>query len=307
MQFIRDVKQGQFTQGTVVTIGNFDGLHLGHQQLLTAVRRAASENKWSSVMMTFEPNPKEFFAPEKPIPRLMRFIEKWQALEPFDLDYLCCLRFDKKMAALTAEAFVKQILVEKFNVKLIIVGDEFRFGAKRAGDIALLKSLGRQYGFNVDAQSQSVGQFGKRISSSRVREALAAGDFEAVKHLTGRHYVMTGKVAYGNQIGRKLGFPTANIHLQRKKSPLSGVFVVEVEGLADKPLPGVASLGYRPVFDGKQMMLEVHLFDFDKMIYGKRLTVTFLHKIRDEENYPTVAALIKQIENDVIVAKKYFA
>lgn len=303
MKLIRDLQQ--FSTPTIVTIGNFDGVHKGHQTLIEALMTASCELKLPSVLLTFEPNPVEFFSPQAQMPRLMRFSEKWQVIEKYGVDYFCCLRFNAALANLSAEDFVKKILVDQLRAKKIIIGDDFRFGAKRRGDAALLKSLGKTYGFTVDALPQSLYQ-NNRISSTRVRDALKTGDFETVSALTGRSFCLTGKVAYGDQIGRKIGFPTANIHLQRKQVPLMGIFVVLVHGLRDHALSGVASVGYRPTFNGKKIVLEVFLFDFDETIYSQRITVEFLFKIRDELYFNSVDELIVEIKKDVAVAKAYF-
>lgn len=304
MKLIRD--PFQHPMQSVVTIGNFDGVHKGHQTLIHALMAASHELKLPSVLLTFEPNPTEFFSPQFLMPRLMRLSEKWAVIKKYGIDYFYCLRFNAALATLSAEDFVKKILVDQLHAKKIIVGDDFRFGAKRVGDIALLKILGEKYDFTVDALPQWVYD-NERISSTRVRNSLKIGDFETVCALTGRPFYLTGKVAHGDQIGRQLGFPTANIHLRRKQVPLMGIFVVRVHGLRDAALPGVASIGYRPTFNGKKIVLEVFLFDFNEMIYGKKITVEFLSKIRDELHFDSVDELVVQIEKDVVFAREYFA
>lgn len=290
---------------SVMTIGNFDGMHIGHQRLIQALIDSAKQMHLPSVLMTFEPHPTEFFSPHAPAARLMRFSEKWKAAEKQSVDYLCCLKFNAALADMTAEDFVKNILVNQFGVKKIIIGDDFRFGAKRLGDVTLLKSLGKQYGFAVEAISQSVCD-GERVSSTRIRNALKIGDFELVKQLTHQPFTLSGRVAHGDKMGRQLGFPTANIHLHRKQVPVMGIFVVRVHGLHDRSLPGVASVGYRPTFHGKQIVLEVFLFDFNEVIYGRKITVEFLSKIRDELHFDSVPELIEQMKNDVKIAKQYY-
>src|SRR3990167_1313483 len=260
---------------SVVTIGNFDGVHLGHQRLIEMLCLSARQLQLPSVVLTFHPHPSEYFHKDKPAARLMRFREKWKALEPYEIDYLYVARFNAALAKLSAEEFIQKILVDQLQAKKIIVGDDFQFGAKRLGNVALLKALGRKYGFEVEALTQTMHER-ERISSSRIREALRQNEFMTVRTLSGRAYTLSGKIAYGNQIGRTLGFPTANIHLRRKQVPMMGIFVVRVFGLSQAPLPGVASVGYRPTFNGKEILLEVHLLDFDKIIYGKRLTVEFI-------------------------------
>lgn len=291
---------------SVITIGNFDGVHIGHQRLINTVITASRELKLPSVLISFEPHPTEFFRPKSPAPRLMRFAEKWHAVKKTGIDYFCCLKFNATLAQLSAEDFVKTILVDQLGAKKIIIGDNFRFGAKRLGDVALLKTLGKKYHFEVEAISQSLYD-GDRISSTRVRNALKKGDFKAVFALTNKPFCLTGRVAYGDQIGRQLGYPTANIHLNRKQVPLMGIFVVRVHGLDNRVLPGVASVGYRPTFHGKKIVLEVFIFDFDEIIYGRKITVEFLSKIRDELHFDSVPELIVQIEKDVVIAKQYHA
>lgn len=303
MKLIRDPFKKKIT--SVITIGNFDGMHIGHQKLMNTLTTAKHELKLPSVFVTFEPNPAEFFMPHAPMPRLMRFSEKWNFVKQFSVDYFCCLKFNAALAHLSAEAFVKSILVDQLGAKKIIVGDDFRFGAKRLGDIDVLKTLGKKYGFIVDALPQSMYEK-KRISSSRVRDALKQGDFKIIPALIDRTFSLTGKVAYGAQIGRQLGYPTANIHLHRKQVPLMGIFIVRVHGLDNKIYHGVASVGYRPTFNGKQIILEVFIFDFDALIYGKKITVEFLEKIRDEAHFDSIPELIVQIEKDVLVAKRFF-
>ncbi len=303
MKLIRDPFQQKLQ--SVITIGNFDGVHCGHQRLIETLIQSSHDLKLPSVLLTFEPHPTEFFSPISPAPRLMRFSEKWHFIKTYGIDYFYCLKFNKQLAQLSAEDFVKKVLVDQLGVKKIIIGDNFRFGAKRLGDVTLLKTLGKNYGFDVEAISQSMVR-GDRISSSRVRDALHEGNFKMVSELTNHSFCLTGRVAYGDQIGRTLGFPTANIHLHRKQVPLMGIFVVRVHGLKNKILPGVASVGYRPTFDGKKIILEVFLFDFDEVIYGQKITVEFLEKIRDEVYFDSVSKLITQIEKDVEIAKKYF-
>lgn len=303
MQLIRDISI-QLTQ-SIVTIGNFDGVHKGHQQLIQQLVSDAHQLNISSVLLTFEPHPTELFLPNKPVARLMRVSEKWAMIESLQVDYFYCARFSKALAQLSPEAFVKKILVDQLGAKKVIVGDDFRFGAKRAGDVDLLKKLGEKYHFSVDAMSQLM-LHNDRISSSRVREAIWQGNFDYAHALTGHPFLLSGKVAYGNQIGRQLGFPTANIYLRRKKVPLMGIFVVRIHGLHNKILPGVASVGLRPTFNGKQIILEVYLFDFDEFIYGKKITVEFLAKIRDEIKFDSIELLIEHIKKDVEIAKQYF-
>lgn len=304
MQLLRDSSK-KLTR-SIVTIGNFDGVHLGHQQLIQQLVKDAHTLKIPSVFFTFEPNPTEFFAPNQPAARLMRFSEKWETVKSFGADYFYCARFNAAMARLSADDFVKIFLVDQLHAKKVIVGDDFRFGAKRTGDVELLKKLGKKYDFDVLAMPQkTIGD--ERVSSTRIRSALIQGDFEAAHELMGRVLTLSGKVAYGNQIGRTLGFPTANIYLHRKQVPFMGIFVVRVHGLRGHVLPGVASIGYRPTFNGKQIILEVFLFDFNEIIYGKKITVEFLQKIRNEEKFDSIDALVVRMKEDVRIAQAFFA
>jgi len=290
-------------QGSVITMGNFDGMHLGHQALLHKVEEVGKQLKLPTVLITFEPQPKEFFAKRQTVPRLMRLREKCVVLQGYAIDYVLCLRFNQSLANLSAEDFVKQILIDQLGVKAIIIGDDFCFGAKRAGNLALLKKCGERYNFQAIAVPTVI--FKKeRVSSTRVRHALQVGDMKLVHELLGRPYCLCGKVVYGEQRGRDLGFPTANINLHRELVPLSGVFVIRALGLGDKPYDGVANVGIRPTFNGTRVLLEVYLFDFNAEIYGHQLQVEFLHKLRDEVRFDSVEKLIKQIRQDVIDAKK---
>lgn len=304
MKLIRD-PHSQAIQ-SVVTIGNFDGVHLGHQKLMTELVAAAKTFQLPSVLLTFEPHPIEFFQKMQAIARIMRFSEKWRAVSHYAIDYFYCLRFNAALSNLSAEAFVQTILVQQLGVKKVIIGDDFQFGAKRLGTVDLLKKMGEQYGFEVQAISQLMDQ-SDRISSTRIRTALSQGDFQTVLSLTHQPFCLSGRVAYGNQIGRQLGFPTANIYLQRKQVPLMGVFIVRVHGLQGRVLAGAASIGYRPTFGGKQVLLEVHLLDFNETIYGKPITVEFIQKIRDEWYFESVEALIAKMQEDVQIARDYFA
>ncbi len=292
--------------GCVATLGNFDGLHLGHQALLKTLKQLARELKLSTVVIIFEPQPKEFFAKGQTEARLMRFREKWLGFAEWKIDYLLCLRFDRALADLAAEDFVKQILVDRLGAKAVVVGDDCRFGAKRAGDYALLKQLGEEYNFKA-IEMPSVIYDGQRVSSTRVRQALQAGDMAVMQALLGRPYRLCGRVIAGEKRGRELGFPTANIDLHRAIAPMSGIFVVRAF-LNKKSYRGVASLGVRPTFkdENARLLLEVYLFDFSKTIYGCYLEVEFLHKLREEVRFDSISALIEQMHRDVIEAEKYY-
>ncbi len=292
-------------QGAVVTLGNFDGMHLGHQALLNKLNAMRESLNLPSIVITFEPQPKEFFAKRETVPRLMRFCEKWLALKDYNIDYVFCLRFNQALASLSPEAFVKKILIDQLNAKVVIVGDDFRFGAKRAGDYTQLKQLGEKYGFQA-IEMPTIMVDNKRVSSTRVREALEAGDLNAAEKLLGRPYRLYGKVGHGDRLGRDLGYPTANVNLHRDLVPLGGIFVIRVYGLGDHPYEGVANVGTRPTVGGTRILLEAHLFDFNAEIYGHNIQVEFLHKLRDEERYDTLEELVEHIHQDVIDAKNYF-
>ncbi len=292
-------------RGCVATIGNFDGVHLGHQAIIRRLRALGEELGLPSLLITFEPYPQEFFAAEKALPRLTRFREKMDRLAEAGIDRVLCLRFDQALAQMPAQDFVRRILVEGVAVRHLVVGDDFRFGRQRQGDFAMLGALGREYGFRVENTPTFLVD-GRRVSSTWVREALTARDMELAARLLGRPYAISGRVAHGDKRGRQLGFPTANIHLRRKHVPVSGVFAVTVEGIDEQPLPGVANVGSRPTVDGVRSLLEVHLFDFDGDIYGRHVQVNFLHRIRAEQKFAGLEALKRQIGQDCIAARAYF-
>jgi riboflavin kinase/FMN adenylyltransferase len=290
-----------------LTIGNFDGVHVGHRTMLGRLTEAARRRELPAAVMTFDPQPQEFFAPDQAPARLTSLREKLGLLREQGAQRVYVLRFDYRFAQLSAEAFVTRVLVRGLDVKWLLVGDDFRFGARRAGDFGMLKSMGRHYGFDVEAMhSVSVG--GQRVSSTAIRTRLEAGDLVGARPLLGRDYTITGRVVRGDRLGGKLGYPTANVQLKRLRPPLSGVFVVEVEGLEPHALPGVASIGTRPtVKERGEPTLEVHLFDFDRRIYGRRICVRFLSKLREEEKYATVDDMVKQIDRDAAAARDYHA
>ncbi len=292
---------------TVLTIGNFDGLHLGHRAMLERLAAKARELKLPAAVMTFEPHPRELFTPEQAPARLTSMREKMALLESCGVDRTYVCRFDRKLASLTADQFIDDILVRGLAVRHVIIGDDFRFGRGRSGDFAMLERAGAAKGFSCEAM-HTVEVDGERVSSSAVRETLAAGDLEHAARLLGRPYVIAGRVVHGGKIGRKLGYPTANIQLKRKRIALTGVFAVTVSGLDKRHLPGAASLGVRPTLgQGLQPVLEVHLFDFDREIYGAHVTVHFLHKLRDEAKFDSFEALTAQIARDVETTQAYFA
>jgi riboflavin kinase/FMN adenylyltransferase len=291
--------------GCVATIGNFDGVHLGHQAVLGQLAEKADALGLPLVVITFEPQPQEFFRPEQSPPRLTRFREKVQALKRYAVDRVVVLRFDERFAQQAADAFIQKLLVDGLGVKYLVVGDDFRFGKGREGDFARLQSAGKEHGFEV-VSMHTFALDHKRVSSTRVRAALAAGDLNEAEKLLGRTYRMSGRVAHGDKRGRTIGFPTANIHLHRKAIPLRGVYVVELYGVEGEPVPGVANLGTRPTVDGMRTLLEVHLFDFNRDIYGAHVHVDFLHKLRDERRFESFEELKAQILLDAEQARDYF-
>ncbi|MFN2338446.1 MAG: bifunctional riboflavin kinase/FAD synthetase [Gammaproteobacteria bacterium] len=292
-------------RGCAVTIGNFDGVHLGHQAVLGQLAERAAELGLPMVLITFEPQPQEFFSPATAPPRLTRLREKLEALRRYAVERVLVLRFDARLAALTADQFIQRVLVEGLDIRYLVVGDDFRFGQGRAGGFHLLQDTGARQGFQVvNMHTFAIG--GARVSSTRVRTALAQGDLETAEALLGRPYRISGRVAAGEQRGRTIGFPTANIHLHRHQSPLQGVYAVELFGLEQEPLPGVANLGRRPTVGGTRLQLEVHLFDFDQQIYGRNVHVNFLRRIRDERTFESFDALRRQIDADATQARAFF-
>jgi len=292
-------------RGCVATLGNFDGVHLGHQAVIGQLADKAEALRLPTLVMLFEPQPQEFFAPAKAPPRLMRLREKLQALRRYAVDRVLCVRFDRAFAGLEPEDFVRRVLVEGLGVKYLVVGDDFRFGHKRRGDFAMLQAAGREHGFQV-VNMHSLTIDGERVSSTRIRAALAAADLATAEKLLGRPYRMCGRVARGDRLGRTLGVPTANLHLHRHDSPLKGVYVVEVFGLPGEPLPGVANVGTRPTVGGTRLLLEAHLLDFDRDIYGQYVHVDFLHKLRDEKRFGSLDELKAKMRQDIADARAFF-
>ncbi|MDD2743760.1 MAG: bifunctional riboflavin kinase/FAD synthetase [Rhodocyclaceae bacterium] len=290
---------------SAVAIGNFDGVHRGHAALLMHLVDAARAADLPATVLTFEPHPREFFAPESAPARLSTLREKLELLAEAGVEQVMVCRFNAKFAALSAQQFIDSVLVAGLCTRHLIIGDDFRFGKARVGDFSLLQSAGAVAGFSVEAMS-SVTVDGERASSSAVRKALAAGDMAQAASLLGRPYVIDGSVRHGDKIGRQLGFATANIRIKHNPLPMSGVFAVEVAGLGDKPLPGVANLGIRPTLGGTRPLLEVHLFDFERDIYGAHLSVRFVHKLRNEQRFPNLDALKAQIAADAAAARAFF-
>ncbi|HWS03529.1 MAG TPA: bifunctional riboflavin kinase/FAD synthetase [Gammaproteobacteria bacterium] len=293
-------------RGCAATIGNFDGVHLGHQAVLGQLAERAAALHLPTTAIIFEPQPQEFFAPEQAPPRLTRLREKLVALRRFSVDRVLCLRFNRALAGLSAEQFVQQVLIDGLGVRYLVVGDDFHFGKDRAGNFEFLTRAGERAGFQV-AHMHSFELNAERVSSTRVRAALRAGDLHAAEQMLGRGYRMLGRVAHGDKRGRTIGFPTANLFLHRYSTPVQGVFAVELYGLESEPHYGVANVGTRPTVDGTRSLLEVHLFDFAGDIYGRQVAVEFVHKIRAEKRFDSFPELKAQIEQDAQQARTYFA
>jgi len=289
-------------KGAVATIGGFDGMHLGHQALLSVLRARAAELQAPSMVISFEPTPREYFMGTAAPSRLQRFREKFDALQATGIDYFACLRFDRRLSALSAPEFAADILRNSLGVRWMIVGHDFKFGQGREGNVATLWELGRELGFGVD-EFQPFTVDGQRISSTLVREALREGDMRRAARLLGRPYRISGRVVRGNQLGRTLGFPTANLRLQRRVIPLHGVFAVRVSGKHIGIVPAVANLGTRPVVNGIEPLLEVHLFDFNANLYGEHIDVDFVARLRDERWFPNLDELVEQMKIDAAEAR----
>ncbi len=289
-----------------LTIGNFDGVHIGHKAMLARLIDAARTRSMPSMVMTFEPQPQEFFAPDQAPTRLTSLREKLELLDAAGIDIVFVCRFDYAMAQMPADRFVEGIVSGALGTRWLLVGDDFRFGARRGGNFDLLVSLAPQYGYEIE-KTGSIMHEGTRVSSTAVRACLDEGDLDGAQRFLGRRYSISGRVERGDGIGSGLGYPTANVRLSRPKAPLSGIFVVEVEGLDQQPLRGVASLGVRPTVKQQgRAVLEVHLFDFDRDIYGRRVDIRFLAKLRDEEKFAGVDELVVQMGLDAQQARDYF-
>jgi riboflavin kinase/FMN adenylyltransferase len=292
-------------RGCVATIGNFDGVHLGHQAVLGQLAEKAADLHLPSVVIIFEPLSREFFAQAAAPPRLTRFREKLLTLRRFSVDRVLCLRFDARLASMRAQTFIERVLVAGLNIRYLVLGDDFRFGKDREGNFSMLQAAGQTQGFQV-VNMHTFRIDGERVSSTRIREALQRGDMATAEKLLGRPYRICGRVRRGDMRGRALGFPTANLALGWPLPPVKGIFAVEVFGLEQEPLAGVASIGNRPTINGADDRLEVYLFDFEQDIYGRYLSVDLLHKIRNEACFDSLEELRREIGRDVEAAKRYF-
>ena len=295
----------------VVTIGNFDGVHLGHQAILRELQAASKRLHAPSCVVTFEPHPREFFSPHAAPTRLTSLREKCELLEQHGVARAQICRFDRSFARLSAEEFIERVLVRGLGARWVMIGEDFRFGAKRGGDLMSLKVAGRKAGFEVHAMPTVVTAVAEtmatRVSSSGLREILSAGDVERAQTLLGRPYSVSGRVVHGDKLGRTLGFPTANVQMRHNRPPLTGIYAVRVAGLGTVPLEAVASMGVRPtVTHAGEMRLEVFIFDFSDDIYGRHVRIDFIKKLRDEEKYRDLDTLKRQIAQDCAEARRFF-
>lgn len=293
-------------RGCVLTIGAFDGMHLGHQEMLRVLREHAREQGLPAVVLSFEPTPREFFARGTPPARLSRFREKVAALSSNGIDRFVCLRFNDAMRTMTRARFVDDVLVSALGTRHIVVGHDFRFARDNDGSVATLQTYGPKNGFGV-TEVPKYEIDGERVSSSLIRIALANGDLQRARKFLGRPYRMTGKVIHGAKLGRTLGFPTANLRLHRRTTPVAGVFAVRVSGDGLDRAPGVASLGTRPAVNGTELLLEAHIFDFSADLYRQYLHVDFIERLRDEQWFPSVDDLVAQMHNDACRAREILA
>ncbi len=306
MEYVRGL-QGLLEKhrGAAITVGSFDGIHLGHGALIASTCGIARALYKPAMMLTFEPLPREYLMKQDPPARLTDFRERWRVLERSDLHYLCVLRFDEKLRSLTGDEFVA-LLSDRFAASAVVVGQDFRFGRGGAGSVGLLRAAAESGKFALELVP-SVCVDGVRVSSSAVRAALAAGEFQRARDLLGRAYEMRGRVVRGQQLGRKLGYPTANILMRRRKLPFTGIFAARVRGVDANPhaaRDAVVSLGFRPTVDGTEPLLEVHVFDFDGSLYGSELDVEFVKKLRDEERFANLDALVQQMHRDAAGARE---
>jgi len=290
-------------QGCVLTIGNFDGVHLGHQQVILALVKKARELNCEAAVLVFEPQPQELFSPETAPARLCRLRDKYALLKNLGVDRLICINFNKKFASLNAEIFIKDLLVKRLAIKHLIVGDDFRFGKNRQGNFSMLEAAGQQFGFSVtDTASHKLA--GCRVSSTAIRQLLEKDDLSAAESMLGRPYSIIGKVFHGDKRGREMGFPTANVRLKRRVSPVSGVYAVQIKSQFGQHF-GVANIGSRPTVAGIRQQLEVHIFDFDNNLYGAVIEVVMLKKLRSEQKFNSLTGLIKQIAIDTEQARTF--
>ena len=298
MELVRGLHNiSQRHRGCVLTVGNYDGVHLGHQQMIGVLKARAAELRSAATVLVFEPSSKEFIDPDGAPPRLTRWRAKFLALAAQGVERLVTLRFDERMRAMTPRSFVDELIVERLGTRHLVVGDDFRYGSNAGGTIESLRAAGQEHGFGVE----QIAPFcfdGVRVSSTAVRERLELADYPGAARLLGRPYRMIGRVVRGRRLGRALGFPTANLRLMRRRPPVWGISAVWVHGIDSRPLPGVASLGTRPTVDGVEPLLEAHVFDFSGDLYGRAIEVEFVAKLRDEVKFDSLDALMVQMKID---------
>jgi riboflavin kinase/FMN adenylyltransferase len=298
MELVRGLHNiSQRHRGCVLTVGNYDGVHLGHQQMIGVLKARAAQLRSAATVLVFEPSSKEFIDPDGAPPRLTRWREKFLALAAQGVERLVTLRFDECMRAMTPRSFVDELIVERLGTRHMVVGDDFRYGSNAGGTIESLRAAGQEHGFGVE----QIAPFcfdGVRVSSTAVRERLVLADYPGAARLLGRPYRMLGRVVHGRRLGRALGFPTANLRLMRRKPPVWGISAVWVHGIDSRPLPGVASLGTRPTVNGVEPLLEAHVFDFSGDLYGRPIEVEFVAKLRDEVKFESLDAMMVQMKID---------
>jgi riboflavin kinase/FMN adenylyltransferase len=298
MELVRGLHNiSQRHRGCVLTVGNYDGVHLGHQQMIGVLKARAAQLRSAATVLVFEPSSKEFIDPDGAPPRLTRWREKFLALAAQGVERLVTLRFDECMRAMTPRSFVDELIVERLGTRHMVVGDDFRYGSNAGGTIESLRAAGQEHGFGVE----QIAPFcfdGVRVSSTAVRECLELADYPGAARLLGRPYRMIGRVVHGRRLGRALGFPTANLRLMRRKPPVWGISAVWVHGIDSRPLPGVASLGTRPTVNGVEPLLEAHVFDFSGDLYGRAIEVEFVAKLRDEVKFESLDAMMVQMKID---------
>jgi len=294
-------------RGCVATIGAFDGVHLGHQAVIRQLLEKAAELGLPSVVIVFEPLPREYFAPLEAPARIMSFREKFQEMRYLGVDRVLRIRFNERLRIMSAQQFIDDVFVRGLGVRYVVLGDDFRFGSDRQGDFDFIRQQGRRHGYDAGPTSTETLE-GERVSSTRIREALETSDFALAERLLGRPYSISGKVVYGRQLGATIGTPTANLELRRLRAPLSGVYAVEVSGNSLENVPGVANVGVRPtVNDSIKANLEVHLLDREIYLYGQHIEVTFRHRLREEKKFSSVEELRENIARDIAATRDWFA
>ncbi len=306
VRHIKDLPHEDLKEGSVVTIGSFDGFHCGHRKLLDRVISQSQSTSMPSIVMSFEPSPKEFFSTTNPPARLMRFREKFDFLDSLGIDIFYCPRFSTVMQNIRSVDFIRQLLVQGMNARHIIVGDDFRFARKREGSIQDLIKTQKSLDFNIE-KIDSIYKKGVRVSSTAIRSALIRGDLKLATSLLGRLYRISGRIIKGRQVGRKLGYPTANVDLRRRQSAVQGIYAVKVSGLREGVISGIASVGTRPTFGLTKPILEIYLLDFNRDIYGEYIHVDFITRIRDEINFDTEKDLVNAMNEDMKNARSIFS